>query len=132
MWGEDTSNVVVTVIPVQHKVTLQILRMWSPFEDLKEIIPVSYRTEQFRFRVQQRVVVTTEDSVLCTEMSILESQEEDSPSRVLWFKPMSWLGQIRTHHRDETWSSSLCQTFFASCVGTNIPALTELPISVCG
>jgi hypothetical protein len=37
----------------------------------------------------------------------LESQEEDSPRRVLGFKYMSWLGQIQSHHRDEVWSTSL-------------------------
>jgi hypothetical protein len=54
------------------------------------------------------------DSVLRTEMEHLESEEEDAPRRVLWFKPMSWLGQIRPHRRDEGWSASLRQTFFAS------------------
>jgi hypothetical protein len=37
----------------------------------------------------------------------LESQKEDAPKRVLFFKPMSWLGQIRPHRRDESWSASL-------------------------
>jgi hypothetical protein len=50
------------------------------------------------------IVATVEDSVLRTEMAVLESQEEDVPKRVLFFKPMSWLGQIRSHRRDETWS----------------------------
>jgi hypothetical protein len=36
-------------------------------------------------------------------------------------------GQIRSHHRDEVWSDC-----FASCVGATVPALTELPLSVCG
>jgi hypothetical protein len=47
---------------------------------------------------------------------------------------MRWLGQIRPprHRRDEAWSARLLQTFFASCVGANIPALAELPLSVCG
>ncbi len=65
-------------------------------------------------------------------MENLESEEEDDPSRVLCYKPMSWLGQNRSHHRDETWSEGLWQTFFASCVGTYIPDLTELPLSTCG
>jgi hypothetical protein len=37
----------------------------------------------------------------------LESQEEDEPKRILFFKPMSWLGKIRPHRRDETLSASL-------------------------
>ena len=50
---------------------------------------------------------TVEESVLRTEMADLESQEEDAPKRVLFYKPMSWLGQIRPHRRDESWSASL-------------------------
>ncbi len=52
-------------------------------------------------------MATLEDSVLRTEMTGLESQEEDVPKRILFFKSMSWLGQIRSHRRDETWSDSL-------------------------
>jgi hypothetical protein len=81
-------------------------------------------------RAQQRVVATVEDSVVRTEMASLESQEKDASRRVLWFKLMCWLGQIRPHRRDEAWSASLLQTFFASCVG--VPALAELPLSACG
>ena len=51
---------------------------------------------------------------------------------LVWFKPMSCLVQIRPHRRDEGWSTSLWQTFFPSCVGANIPALAELPLSDCG
>ena len=65
-------------------------------------------------------------------MGVLESQEEDVPKRILWYKPMGFLGVIRPHHRDEDWSVSLCQSFFVTCVGSHIPTLTELPLSVCG
>jgi hypothetical protein len=67
----------------------------------------SRRQEQLSSRCQQRVVATVEESVLRTEMASLESQEEDAPKRVLFYKPMSWLGQIRTHRRDESWSANL-------------------------
>ncbi len=63
---------------------------------------------------QQRIVSTVEDSVLRTEMTDLESQEEDVPKGILFFKPMSWLGQIRFHRKDETWSASLWQLSFPS------------------
>ena len=62
----------------------------------------SRRAEQLSLRSQQRVVATVEESVLKTEMAGLESQEEDAPKRLLFFKPMSWLGQIRPHRRDES------------------------------
>ena len=86
MRGEDASNVAVTV---------------------KLTFVVSCRVEQLRFRAQQRIVAIVGDLVLRTEMENLESEEEDVPRRVLWYKPMSWLGQIRPHRRDETWSAGL-------------------------
>ncbi len=50
-------------------------------------------------------MAAVEESVLRMEMTGLESQEEDDPKFVLFFKPMSWLGQIRPHRRDESWST---------------------------
>ncbi len=49
----------------------------------------SRRAEQLNLRSQQRVVATVEESVLKMEMTDLESQEEDDPKRILFFKPMS-------------------------------------------
>ena len=69
MQSEDTCNVAVTVILSQIKVTRQILSMWSPFKDLKQTFALSRRVDQLLLRVQQRVVTTTEDSVLRTEMT---------------------------------------------------------------
>jgi hypothetical protein len=71
----------------------------------------SRRAEQLSLRSQQRIVATVEDSVLRTEMAGLESREEDAPKCILFFKPMSWLGQIRPHRRDEAWSAGFWQTF---------------------
>jgi hypothetical protein len=96
---EDAST--MPPIPSQHRVTQQIIQHWQPFQDLKQTFAVSRRAEQLRLRTQQRIIATAEDSVLRTEMANLESQEEDAPRRVLWFKPMAWLGQIRPHRRDE-------------------------------
>jgi hypothetical protein len=103
----SVSNVDVTVIPSQFKVTKQILLHWQPFRDLKLKYVGSRQAEQLILLSQQHIVATVEESVLKTEMTVLESQEEDAPNRILFFKPMSWLGQIRTHRRDESWSASL-------------------------
>ena len=80
---------------------MQILDHWQSFRDLKLAFAVSLRAEQLGLRSQQRIVATVEDSVRRTEMTGFESQEEDAPTRILFFKPMSWLGQIRPHRRDE-------------------------------
>ena len=87
----------------------------------------SRRAEQLSLRSQQRTVATVEDSVLRTEMAGL-----DAPKLILFFKPMSWLGQIRPHRRDEAWSASLWQTFFAMTMGAQIPVIAEKPLAACG
>jgi hypothetical protein len=108
VWDESSaSNADVTVIPSQFRVTQQILNHWQPFQDLKLMFTGSRQAEQLNLHSQQRIVATVEDSVLRTEMPGLESQEEDSPKCILFFKAMSWLGQIRSHRRDETWSAGL-------------------------
>ena len=73
-------------------------------------------------------MTTVEDSVLCTQMVALESQEEDAPKRILWYKSPGFLGVIRLHRRDEAWSASLSQSFFVTCVDTQIPTLTEMTL----
>jgi hypothetical protein len=45
---------------------------------------------------------------------------------------MAWLGQIRPHRRDESWSASLWQTFFSTSMGAQIPVIAEKPLAVCG
>jgi hypothetical protein len=77
-------------------------------------------------------VATVEDSVLRTEMDDLESQEEDVPKRILFFKPMSCLGQIRTHRRDEAWSDRPWQTFFVMTMGVQIPVISEKTLAAFG
>jgi hypothetical protein len=47
----------------------------------------------------------------------------DDPKGILWYMPLGFLGVIRPHRRHEAWSASLWQTFFATCVGANIPAV---------
>ena len=81
----------------------------------------------FLLRSQQRIVATVEESVLRMEMAGLESQEEDAPKCVLFFKPMSCLGQISPHRRDETWSATL-----HSFPLPWIPVIPENPLAVCG
>ncbi len=103
----SVSNTDVVDIPSQHKVTRQILNHSQSFLDLKLMFPDSSHTEQLSLISQQLIVSTVEDSVLRTEMVALESQEEDAPKRILFFNPMSWLGQLRPHRRDKSWSVSL-------------------------
>jgi hypothetical protein len=128
----SVSNAGVGAIPSQLKVTKQILLHWHPFRDLKLKYVGSRQPEQLSLLSQQRIVTTVEESVLTTEMADLESQEEDAPKCILFFKPMSWLGQIRTHRRHESWSASHWQTFFSTSMDAQIPVIVEKSLVVCG
>jgi hypothetical protein len=109
-----------------------MLSHWKPFRDLKLMFAASRRAEQLSLRSQQRIVATVEDSALRTEIAGLESQEEDAPKRIHFFKPMSWLGQIRPHHRNEAWSAILWQTSFAMTMGAQILVIVAKPLAACG
>ncbi len=78
----------------------------TPVKDLthKDLLMITFT---LRFRTQECIVITVEDSVLWTEMGDLESQEENAPKRILWYKTMTWLVSVRSHHRDEDWTPSL-------------------------
>ena len=128
----SVSNADVPVIPSQLKITHQILSHWEPFRDLKARFAGSRRAEQLSLRCRQRIVATVEDSVLRTEMAGLESLEEDAPKRILFYTPMGWLGQIRSQRRDEAWSATTWQTFFATAMGAQIPIIAEKPLAACG
>ena len=65
-------------------------------------------------------------------MGDLESQEEDAPHRVLWNKPMTWLGVIRPHPEMSARLLVSDRTFFAMSSCAQIPAIVELSPSTCG
>ena len=48
VWGEDTSNVPVTPIPLQHRITQQIIKHCQPFQDLQQTFqsPVVFDTSR--------------------------------------------------------------------------------------
>ena len=59
--GEDASN--MPTIPSQHRVNMQILKHWQPFQDLKLTFAVSRRAEQLRLRTPRSILDTVEDEV---------------------------------------------------------------------
>ena len=84
-----------------------VCRHSSSEEADKPVFTVSRLSEHLCLHTYQSIVVIVEDSVLREEMGALESQEEDAPKRILWYKPLVFLGVIRSHRRDESWSTSL-------------------------
>jgi hypothetical protein len=73
----------LTDMPLQNRLSQQISQHWRPFQDLKQTFAVARRAKQLRLRTQPRIIATAEDCILRTEMTDLESQEEDAPRHVL-------------------------------------------------
>ena len=65
-------------------------------------------------------------------MDGLESLEEDDPKRIHFYTSMGCLGKIRSHRRDEAWSASIWQAFFATAMGAQIPVISEKQLAACG
>ena len=62
------------------------------FHDDSCYIFISCRTEKKRRGQGKTHAGENVEIVLCPPDRDLESQEEDAPKRILWFKPMTWLG----------------------------------------
>jgi hypothetical protein len=91
---------------------------------LKLMFAGSRRAEQLSLRSQQRVVGTVEESVLKTEMAGLESQEEDVPKRILFFKPIvAW---------DRSGLTVEMSPGLLMSMGAQIPAIAEKPLATFG
>jgi hypothetical protein len=93
--GEDAPNVAVTAIPAQNRVTLQVLTLPTLL-----LLPSRHRIGS------ASLACAAAHRRYCRGLGIAYGdgeQEEDAPRRVLWFKPMSWLGHIRSrpHLRHE-------------------------------
>ncbi len=55
VWGEDTSNVAVTPIPLHHRITQQIIKHCQPFQDLQQTFqsPVVFDTSRVTVQLTQ-------------------------------------------------------------------------------
>ena len=64
---------------------------------------------------------------LSQEMRPLEPSHEDAGPRVLTWKPLAWLAQIRATDDDEQWPLDLWQTFYCSTIGLHLPVVAAQP-----
>jgi hypothetical protein len=60
-------------------------------------------------------------------MKSLEEQADNTKSRELHWKPLSWLGTIRPTTPNDTWDQQLWETFVCTTLGLEVLVLTALP-----
>ena len=85
--------------------------------------------EQLQLHRPQKIPLSDPNSVLRSEMSALDS-DDDSKKRYLWWKPMAWLGIIRPTNPSEKWRMQQWSTFFCMTLGLPMPWIS--PGTRCG
>jgi hypothetical protein len=71
-------------------------------------------------------------------MNGLEEQADNAKARDIYCKPLSWLGTLRSSSATDAFDQPLCETFFTSTVGLEVPVLSSLsrhhnsPLAKCG
>ena len=83
--------------------------------------------EQRQLHLPQKHKATVPKSTLRVEMKVLEEQADNAKARDLYCKPLSWLGTLRSSSATDAFDQPLCETFFTSTVGLEVPVLSSLP-----
>ena len=86
--------------------------------------------EQRQLHLPQTHKATVPDSTLRVEMNGLE-QADNAKARDLYCKPLSWLGTLRSSSATDAFDQPLCETFFTSTVGLEVPVLSSLSRVLC-
>ena len=60
-------------------------------------------------------------------MDIVEDQADNAKARELFWKPLSWLGNIRPTSANDAFDPALWETFVSTTLGLGIPVLSSLP-----
>ena len=83
--------------------------------------------EQRQLYLAQKHKSTVPDSTLRIEMNGLEEQADNAQARDLYWKPLSWLGSIRSTSANDAFDPALWTTFVSTTLGVEVPVLSSLP-----
>ena len=78
---QDDSSQKPAEIPSQHRVSLQLIKEWQPFKDLRQHFANTRRMEQLQLHAPQKITATVADSALRVEMEALEPEQEGGRPR---------------------------------------------------
>ena len=122
-----TSSPSKSVIPTQRSVTEQLTKHWAPFKVLRQRYAGTRLEEQRQLHLPQKHKATVQDSALRVEMLNLEEQADNTKARELFWKPLSWLGDIRPTSANDAFDPALWETFVSTTLGLEVPILAALP-----
>ena len=111
----------------QRHVTEQLTKNWAPFKVLRQRYAGTRFEEQRQLHLPQKHKATVADSTLRVEMNGLEEQADNTKVRELFWKPLSWLGTIRSTSANDAFDPALWETFVSTTLGLEVPILAALP-----
>jgi hypothetical protein len=88
--------------------------------------------EQRQLHLSQKHKATVADCTLRVEMNGLEEQVDKAKARELFWKPLSWLGTIRTTFANDVFDPAISETFVSTTLGleARVPSLQSSPASI--
>ena len=114
------------------RVTEQLTKHWAPFKALRQRYAGTRFEEQHQLHLPQKHKATASDSTLRLEMKNLEEQADNAKARELFWKPLSWLSDIRPTSANDAfdpalWERRIIKTFVSTTLGLEVPTLAALP-----
>ena len=123
---QQSQHLPKSVIPTQRRVTEQLTKNWAPFKVLRQRYGTRFE-EQRQLHLSQKHKATVADFTLRVEMNGLEEQADNTKVRELFWKPLSWLGTIRSTSANDAFDPALWETFVSTTLGLEVPILDALP-----
>jgi hypothetical protein len=123
---QQSQHLPKSVIPTQRRVTEQLTKNWAPFKVLRQRYGTRFE-EQHQLHLPQKHKATVADSTLRVEMNGLEEQADNTKVRELFWKPLSWLGTIRSTSANDAFDPAIWETFVSTTLGLEVPILDALP-----
>ena len=93
-------------IQSQHSLTQQLTKEWPQYKALRQQYTGTRFEEQHQLQLPQKHKDTVQDSTLHVEMNGLEEQADNALASNLYWKPLSWLGAIRTTYTNYVFDPS--------------------------
>ena len=111
----------------QRRLTQQLtMEEWPQYKALRQCSAGTRFEEHCQLHLPQKHKPAVPDSTLRIALNWLEEQADNAQASDLYWKPLSWLGTIRTTSND-AFDPALWSTFVSTSLGLEVPVLCSLP-----
>ncbi len=119
-------------IPLQCRLTQQLTQEWPQYRALRQRHASTRFEEQRQLHLPEKHKATVLESTLRMEMNGLEEQADNDKAHDLHWKPLSWLGTIRSSSANDAFDPKPMGHLLILCLhstklGLAVPVLSSLP-----